>query len=112
MISKMRKSIASFYIGLTQSPVWRWDKHGANSEQHPDMVEHSIRYDKMYVLFCDTAPGAARLERHLIARLGKDCRCASKSSGGERAYGDVLTFVYMIVGSFETVHRLALADRS
>ena len=54
--------VKGVYVGITQSPVWRWSK----CQGHSNMLSHSDYYDAMFVLTFDRAETILDLETELI----------------------------------------------
>ena len=55
---------SSVYIGVTLSPIWRWEL----SRLHETMKHHAASYDKMFVLAFDHASCMQTVEELLIDR--------------------------------------------
>lgn len=73
-----------YYIGITESPVLRWEAH-------------SHRYSYMYVVWvADSSRETAQLEMRLLDRLAfKSLSCENDSYGGERPSAGSPDFLYI-----------------
>ena len=55
----------AIYIGITESPVWRWKL----CREHDSMKAHEDHYENMYVLCVDCGDAMQALEEHTITRM-------------------------------------------
>ena len=87
-----------FYIGITEDPNGRWEKHNADQTVGPE--------PNMVVLIeAESSRLTAALEIQLLAQYLPHMRCANRSSGGEGASAGSPHYLYVLRASSPLLRR-------
>ena len=88
MLSLLRSSGASFYIGTTENPNRHFQEHS----------ESGVPWTRMLVLVEASHSGVtANLERSLLSEFGERVNCTNASRGGERASAGSPHYLYILL---------------